>query len=54
MSEGGAMVSPLHANFIINNGGATSRQIKLLAARLKSMVADRFGVELQEEVRYVE
>jgi UDP-N-acetylmuramate dehydrogenase len=51
--EGGAEVSPLHANFINNVGGATAKDVATLLARVRSAVFDRFGVELQLEVHLV-
>jgi UDP-N-acetylmuramate dehydrogenase len=51
--EGGAEVSPLHANFINNVGGATARDVATLLARIRSAVLDRYGVELQLEVHLV-
>jgi UDP-N-acetylmuramate dehydrogenase len=52
-TEGGAQVSPLHANFIVNTGGATARDIRALVARCKEAVRGRFGVELEEEIVYL-
>lgn len=51
--EGGAEVSPLHANFINNVGGATARDVAALLARVRRAVAERFDVELQLEVHLV-
>ena len=51
--EGGAELSPLHANFINNLGGATARDVASLLARVRREVFDRFGVELQLEVHLV-
>ena len=51
--EGGAEVSPLHANFINNVGGASAKDVATLLARVRSAVFDRFGVELQLEVHLV-
>jgi UDP-N-acetylmuramate dehydrogenase len=51
--EGGAMVSPVHANFIVNEGTATARDIKALIERCKAAVRERFGVELREEIVYL-
>ncbi len=51
--EGGAEVSPLHANFINNVGGASAKDVATLLARVRSAVHDRFGVELQLEVHLV-
>ncbi len=47
---GGAMVSPKHANFLINAGGATASDIRQLADMVKQRVYDQFGVWLEEEV----
>ncbi len=51
--EGGAEVSPLHANFINNVGGASAKDVATLLARVRREVRDRFGVELQLEVHLV-
>jgi UDP-N-acetylmuramate dehydrogenase len=48
--QGGARVSPTHANFIINEGSATAGDIRSLIERCKREVRDRFGVELREEI----
>jgi UDP-N-acetylmuramate dehydrogenase len=50
---GGAMVSPKHANFIVNEGGATAVDIEQLIAIAGDAVRDRFGIVLQREVRIV-
>ncbi|MCS7310188.1 MAG: UDP-N-acetylmuramate dehydrogenase [Armatimonadetes bacterium] len=47
---GGAMVSQRHANFLINAGGATARDLRQLADIVKQRVYERFGVWLEEEV----
>jgi len=52
-SIGGAEVSTLHANFIVNRNAATSRDIESLIDHIRATVKDRFGVELQLEVRLV-
>jgi UDP-N-acetylmuramate dehydrogenase len=51
--EGGAEVSPLHANFINNVGGATAKDVTTLLARVRRAVNDRCGIELQLEVHLV-
>lgn len=51
--EGGAQVSPLHANFINNVGNASAKDVASLLARVRRAVADRFGIELQLEVHLV-
>jgi len=48
---GGAMISPKHANFIINCGQARSQDVETLMATIQSCVWERFGVQLQSEVR---
>lgn len=50
---GGAQISPLHANFIENAGGATSADALALMAESRKRVYDRFGVELEHEVRFL-
>ncbi len=50
---GGAEVSDVHANFLVNRGGAKSEDFVALADRIKTAVYDRFGVKLQEEVQLV-
>ena len=46
-------VASYHGNLIINRGGATCREVKKLAALLKKRVFRKFGIRLEEEVRYV-
>jgi UDP-N-acetylmuramate dehydrogenase len=48
--EGAARVSTTHANFIVNEGGATARDIRTLIERCKSEVLTQFGVVLREEI----
>ncbi len=50
---GGAGVSPRHANFIVNCGGATADEIRRTAEHVKALVQTRFGILLEEEVLYV-
>ncbi len=50
---GGAEVSPKHANFIINLGDATARDIARLIDHVRAEVARRHGVQLIPEVRRV-
>ena len=47
---GGAVVSDVHANFIINDGTATSSDVVALVEEVKHKVKDKFGVSLIEEV----
>ena len=50
---GGAQVSPRHANFIVNAGGATAADIEQLMELVQTTVRLRTGVELVREVRVV-
>jgi UDP-N-acetylmuramate dehydrogenase len=47
---GGARVSPVHANFIVNEGQATAADIRALADLCRDTVRERFGVLLREEI----
>ncbi len=49
--EGGAEVSPKHANFIINTGGATAADMEALIGRVRATVERVHGVGLELEVR---
>ena len=53
VSVGGAMVSPKHANFIINTGGATAHDVKQLISMIKEKIRSYHGIELHEEMRYL-
>ncbi|MBD3360279.1 UDP-N-acetylmuramate dehydrogenase [Candidatus Peregrinibacteria bacterium] len=48
---GNAKISERHANFIINLGGASAKEIKELAEIVKQQVKDRFGIDLEPEVQ---
>jgi UDP-N-acetylmuramate dehydrogenase len=50
---GRARVSSTHANFIVNEGGATAAEIRALIERCKADVGERFGVRLREEIVYL-
>jgi len=47
---GGAMISPMHANFIENAGGATTADALALLAEARRRAREQFGVELEHEV----
>lgn len=53
MRIGGAQVSPLHANFIVNLGGATAADVLSLVGEIRRRVRDRIGLWMECEVRYV-
>ncbi len=48
--SGGAQVSPLHANFIVNRKDATAEDIARLIAGIRESVRDQFGVLLELEL----
>lgn len=47
---GGAEVSTVHANFIVNAGGATANDIKQLSELVQQKVVEKFGIELKREI----
>jgi UDP-N-acetylmuramate dehydrogenase len=51
--EGGALVSPVHANFIVNEGGATADDVVALIRRIQTTVKDVCGVDLRPEIKFV-
>ena len=51
---GGAQVSTLHANFIINTGTARAVDIINLMQKIRSVVRDRMDIELETELKIVE
>ncbi len=53
MREGKAMVSTLHGNFIVNEGGATAADVRRLIERVQAEVKGRFGMQLEPEVEFV-
>ena len=48
---GGAQISPEHANFIVNRGGATAADVIALISRAHDAVLERHGVDLACEVK---
>ncbi len=50
---GGAMVSPKHANFIVNTGDATAADIRALGDLVRDSVLRERGIELRYEVEFV-
>ena len=50
---GGAQISAKHANFIVNLGGANADDVLALMAEMRQRVFERFGVELEPEIRVV-
>jgi UDP-N-acetylmuramate dehydrogenase len=52
-AAGGAVISPVHANFIENAGGATSADALVLMAEARRRAREQFGVELEHEVVFL-
>lgn len=50
---GGAQISPLHANFIVNKGGASSTDVIELISLAKAKVKQKFDIDLTLEIRMV-
>jgi UDP-N-acetylenolpyruvoylglucosamine reductase len=50
---GGAVISPMHANFIENAGGATSADCLALMVEARRRAREQFGVALEREVVFV-
>jgi UDP-N-acetylmuramate dehydrogenase len=51
--HGGAMFSPLHANFLINTGEATAADLEGLGEAVRADVMAKFGVELEWEIKRI-
>ncbi|MBI4992375.1 MAG: UDP-N-acetylmuramate dehydrogenase [Candidatus Harrisonbacteria bacterium] len=52
MRCGGIEIADFHGNLFVNNGNATAADVKKMAKILKDRVKKRFGINLEEEVRY--
>jgi UDP-N-acetylmuramate dehydrogenase len=50
---GGAQISPVHANFFVNQGNASAADFAALIELARSLVRARFGVELELEIQKV-
>jgi len=53
LKVGGAQVSELHCNFLINTGGATAVDIETLGETVRRRVKDNSGVQLQWEIKRI-
>ncbi len=52
-SVGGAEVSPIHTNFIVNNGTASAQDVVSVIQHVYEQVKETYGVELQPEVKFL-
>ncbi len=50
---GQAQISPLHANYFVNTGDATARDVRELIAKARGAVRERFGAALETEVKII-
>ena len=53
MRVGDALVSPVHANFIVNLGQAGARDVLRLIEQVKTAVREKYAIELQPEVQMI-
>lgn len=53
LKEGGASVSAVHANFIINEGGATAKNILQLVEKIERIVYNSYNIMLEREIRFI-
>ncbi len=53
LRQGAAVISELHGNFIVNEGGATAAEVAKLIERARAEVKRRFNVDLEPEVELV-
>jgi len=53
MKNGGASVSTIHSNFIINNGEATALDIEKLGKKIIKQVYEKFGITLEWEIKII-
>jgi len=51
LAVGGAQVAGFHANFIVNTGNATARDVLTLIEKIEAIVFERTGIRLEREVR---
>lgn len=50
---GRVFISPKHANFFVNEGGASSEEVRQLIQLAKTEVEKKYGLRLEEEIQYV-
>lgn len=50
---GGIKISEQHANYLVNTGSGRAEDVVMMISYIKQQVRDKFGIQLQEEVRYL-
>jgi UDP-N-acetylmuramate dehydrogenase len=53
LSVGSARVSEMHANFVVNTGGARASDIRELIRKMQSLVEEAFGIRLEPEIEFI-
>lgn len=53
LTHGGARVSEMHANYILNTGGATAADVVALMDKVSALVMEKFGVVLEPEITFL-
>ncbi len=54
MTEGSIQISKQHANFMINTNGGTAKDVKQLIVKVKTEVKNKYNLELEEEVFWID
>ena len=47
---GKARISDRHANFVVTEAGASSKEVESLVEKIKAAVSEKFGVDLELEI----
>jgi len=50
---GGAQMSPMHCNFMINTGSATGYELEYLGETVRARVLEHSGIRLQWEIKRI-
>lgn len=53
LMRGGAQVSPMHCNFLINTGEARAADLEGLGEEVRARVKEKFGIDLEWEIRRI-
>jgi UDP-N-acetylenolpyruvoylglucosamine reductase len=53
MRVGGARVSNVHGNFVVNDGGATAADLLELIGKIQAIALEKRGIKLETEVQVV-
>ena len=53
LAIGGAQVSPMHANYFVNTGGATAADVRRLIDHVQQVVRERYEISLEPEVKLI-